>query len=152
MPKSHAERQKAYLQRKTNENKKADLAKERERKRLARQKCKNQNGNAYKQYFENERARKKDSYKNKKDAYMPLVLDDLDSSSTSTNSTKYTVRSFSRATIKTKPLYQLSPEKRLLFCQNWSMAYLRKVKTWDLKLLDIQCMIWLDMLTHPRQQ
>ena len=91
MPKSHAERQKAYLQRKTNENKEADLAKERERKRLARQKYKNQNGNAYKQYFENERARKKDSYKNKKDAYMSLVSDDLDSSSTSTNSTKYTV-------------------------------------------------------------
>ena len=113
MPKSHAERQKAYLQRKTNENKEADLAKERERKRLARQKCKNQNGNAYKQYFENERARKKDSYKNKKDAYMPLVSDDLDSSSTSTNSTKYTVRSFSRATIKTKTTLPTIPRKKV---------------------------------------
>ena len=37
MPKSHAERQKVYLQRKKNENKEAYLAKEREQKRLARQ-------------------------------------------------------------------------------------------------------------------
>ena len=63
MPKSNAERQKAYLQRKKNENKEAYLDKEREEKRLARQKRKNENGNAYKQYLEKEKARKKDSYK-----------------------------------------------------------------------------------------
>ena len=52
MPKSHAGRQKAYLQRKKTENKEAYLTKGRERKRLARQKRKNENSNAYKQYLE----------------------------------------------------------------------------------------------------
>ena len=79
MPKSHLEKQKAFLERKKNESKKSYLAKERERKRLAKQKCKNEDGNAYKQYLEKERARKKDSYKSKNDVNMPLVSDDLDS-------------------------------------------------------------------------
>ena len=48
MPKSHAERQKVYLQKKQkqNENKEAYLAKKTEWKSLARQKSKNENSNA----------------------------------------------------------------------------------------------------------
>ena len=54
--------------------------------------------------------------------------------------------------ITPKALYKLVTGKWLPFCQNCSVVYLRKVKTWYLKLYDIQCMIWLDTLTYPRQQ
>ena len=54
--------------------------------------------------------------------------------------------------VKPKALYQLVLEKRLLCCQNWSMVYLRKVKTWYLKLQDVEYMMCLDSLTYPRQQ
>ena len=104
---------KRIFKEKKNENKEAYLAKERERKRVAIQKRKNENSNAYKQYLEKERARKKDSYKNKKDANKSFVSGDADSSSISTSSTKYTVRSLSRTTNKTKSTLPTSPGKKV---------------------------------------
>lgn len=56
---------------------------------------------------------KKDSYQNKKDANMSIVSDDLDSSSTSSSSTEYTVKLLSRATNKTKNTLPTSPRKKV---------------------------------------
>ena len=47
--------------------------------------------------------------KNKKNANMSLVSDDLDSSLKSTSSTKYSVRSLSRATNKNKYNVAMDP-------------------------------------------
>ena len=88
---------------------------------------------------------------------MSLVSDDVDSSSTSKSNTKYTVRSLSRATNKTKSTLPTSPRKKVAVLSKLAHGLSPKNKNLVFKATQranskLQCMKWLDSLTYPRQQ